>query len=249
MLKKIKFRIKNARPTQWAKFSHSSSFEDAKAQIKAVHHKYLIRALVGGASLREDIVIATPTSTYDNVKLSGNKAHALPRMLKFSVGRGIRVAYEPLLNPHTNKIVEIDGKQVYKEIPSKDSTYETVIENIYKLAFRQLRGHEDDVKLFHSFVGVVELMKKFLSKRELQDTHDRYIDLLWSSGPERGQELEVGNAELDFQVKNAGYQKFVKEFKVKDVSQKYVDAYYKNYGQRGKLRESFRDLIGFKNEL
>ena len=76
--------------------------------VKAVHHKYLIRALVGGASVRDDIVIATPSSTPDNIKLTSSKSHALPRMLKFSVGKGIRIAYEPMLDDK-GKIIEING--------------------------------------------------------------------------------------------------------------------------------------------
>lgn len=234
--------FENDKPTEWSKFSHSSSFADAKAGVKAVHHKYLIRALVGGASVREDIVIATGSSTPDKIKITSSKAHALPRMLKFSVGRGIGIAYEPMIG-NDGKNVMLDGKYVYKEIPTSERKYETIVAEIYKLAFRQLVGHESDVKLFESFVGVIELSKKFLSKTAIERTHDRYIELLWGIKPERGQELEVGNPQLDFEVKNSGYQKFIKELGLKDESGKYVDAYYKDYGQRGKLRESFRDLL------
>ena len=78
-------------PTEWARFSHSSSFDDAKDGVKAVHHKYLIRALVGGVSIRPDIVIVTSKSTYDNYKLtSASKKGDVARMLKFSVEMCIR---------------------------------------------------------------------------------------------------------------------------------------------------------------
>jgi len=235
--------FENNVPTEWSKFSHSSSFNDAKAGVKAVHHKYLIRALVGGASVRDDIVIATGKSTPENIKLSTSKTHSIPRMLKFSVTRGIRIAYEPMLDKN-GKVLRLNGKQVYKEIPSKNSTYETIVSEIYKLAFRQLIGHEQDVKLFESFVGVLQLMKKFLDKRQLKETHDRYISLLWGFSYDRGQELEVGNPELDFQVKMAGYQRFCKELGYKDESKKYIESYYKDYGQRQrKMHESFREHL------
>ena len=233
--------FENDKPTEWSKFSHSSSFEDAKAGVKAVHHKYLIRSLVGGASVRDDIVIVTPKSTPE--KLTFKKMKDLPRMLKFSVGRGIRMAYEPMLDPKTNEILVVDGKQVYREIPSKDSTYETVVSEIYKLAFQQLIGNEADVKKFESFVGVIDLMKRFLNKKQIMETHDRYIELLFGYAKERGQELEVGNPQLDFEVKIAGYQKLVKSLGLKDQSSKFIDSYYKDYGQRGKLRESFRQYL------
>lgn len=210
--------------------------------IKAVHHKYLIRALVGGASVRDDIVIATPTSTPDNIKITSSKAHAIPRMLKFSVGKGIRVAYEPMLD-NEGKPIKYEGKEVYKEINGADNSYETVVANIYKLAFQQLEGHPEDVKRFESFVGVIELMKKFLNKRQIQDTYDRYVELLWGVKPQRGQELEVGNPELDFQVKISGYQRLIKELKLKDESLALSKEYYAEYGKRGAIRESFRDYL------
>jgi len=234
--------FEDSHPTAWAKFSHSSSFEDARAGVKAVNHKFLIRALVGGASVRDDIVIATGKSTPEKITLSKSKVHALPRMLKFSVVRGIRIAYEPMFD-HDGNVITIDGKQVYKEIPSKNSSFETVIENIYKLAFGRLDSHPKDIKKFDSFVGVLDLMKEYLTKSQIKDTHDRYIELLWGTKGARGQELEVDNAELDFQVKNAGYQRFIKEFGLPDKSEKQVNEYYAKYGQRGRVRESFRSLL------
>ena len=234
--------FENNAPTEWAKFSHSSSFADAKAGVKAVHHKYLIRALVGGASVRDDIIIATNKSTPDKIIPSTNKTHSIPRMLKFSVGKGIRIAYEPMLDAKGN-VIKYEGKDVYKEIQGADNSYETVVANIYKLAFQQLEGHPEDVKRFESFVGVIELMKKFLNKRQIQDTYDRYVELLWGVKPQRGQELEVGNPELDFQVKNSGYQRLIKELNLKDESEKFSKEYYAEYGKRGAIRESFRDYL------
>lgn len=230
--------FENNKPTEWAKFSHSSSFSDAQNSVKSFLHKYIIRALVGGASVRDDIVIATKSSTPDKIKLSGNKADKLPRMLKFSVLRGIGVAYEPMYDKD-GKIIEIDGKQVYKEIPTSDRKYETIISEIYKLSFRQLEGHQDDVKLFYSFVGILELMKKFLDRNEIKRTHDRFLDLLWGTGTEKGQVIEPSNKQLDFEVKNAGYQKFIKLLGLKDESKKYLDDYYTNVF-KNKINENYK---------
>ena len=228
--------FENDLPTEWAKFSHSSNFADAKAGVKAVHHKYLIQAIVGGASARDDIAVVTPASKPGKLKFKDLKGQ-LPRLLKFSVTRGIRIAYEPLMDPDTGKVMMTDdGKQVYRELKTSESNYETIVGEIYKLAFRQLVGHEQDVKLFESFVGVLELMKKFMTKQEIERTHKRYLEMMWGKG---AQPLEADNPELDFQVKSSGYSKFVKELKVKDMSAKMVEDYYKNY----KLRESFRDLL------
>ena len=229
----------NNRPTEWAKFSHSSTFEDAKAAIKAVHHKYLIRAMVGGASLRKDIVICTNTSTADNIKLSKSKEHLEPRMLKFSVSRGVRVAYEPLLDD-AGQPVFVDGKQVYKAIPTTKSDFITTVAGIFKVSFGD--PQPSDINRFNSFVGVVELMKKYLTKAQIKSTMERYVDLLWSNKP-HAQELEVGNPQLDFEVKNSGYQYIIKQLKYKDNASKMIEEYYKDYGQRGKVAESFLDWL------
>lgn len=231
------------RPTEWAKFSHGSSFTDAKSNIKAVHHKFLIRSIVGGASMRTDLVIATPKSTWDNITLTKSKAHALPRMLKFSVDRGVRQAYEALINPETGKPMQIEGKDVYKEIPTARSSFETDVMEIYKLAFGRLEGNEGDLNDFQSFVGVVKQMKKHLNSQQIKETVSRYIELLWGFKGQRGQELERGEPEEDLKVKMPGYQFLIKTLGLPDESGKYIDAYYKTYG----LRESLT-LRQFINE-
>lgn len=218
----------NATPTEWAKFSHSSSFEDAKAGVKAVHHKYLIQALVGGASMRDDIVIATPSSTPVKIKLKKMKEGDIPRMLKFSVGRGIGVAYE-IMRDENGNVIQMDGKDVYREMKPAERTYETVVGEIYKLAFGRLEDHPEDVRLFNSFVGVIQLMKKYLNKKQIDATHKRYVEKLWQY--KIAQVLERGNAEADYAVKISGYNYFLKEMKLK-ADQKSIDAYYKDFPDR-----------------
>lgn len=230
----------NNKPTEWAKFSHSSSFEDAQAHIKAVHHKYLIRAMIGGASMRKDIVIATSTSTPDNIKLSKSKEHIDPRMLKFSVSRGVRVAYEPMLDEHGQQVY-LDDKKVYRAIPSAKSDFITSVAGIFKVAFGD--PEPSDVNRFNSFVGVVALMRKYLNKEQIKQTMERYMDLLWSNKP-HAQELEVDNPQLDFEVKNSGYQYIIKQLKLRDTSAKMVKAYYDDYGQRkSRVAESFLEWL------
>lgn len=214
-------------PTAWSRFSHSSSFLDAKQGIKAVHHKFLIRALVGGASVRDDIIVATPKSTADDITLTKSKEHLLPRMLKFSVDRGIRLAYEPLLN--NGKTIIMEGKQVYKPIPTSESNFETIIEEIYKLAFQQDHCNESEIQKFNSFIGVVDLMKKHFNNKQIKDTTDRYTELLWGSKGQRGQELERSDPEGDYNVKKSGYEYYIEALNIEDERSKYVNDYYKNY--------------------
>lgn len=215
-------------PSEWASFSHSSSLIDAMTAsgIKAVHHKFLIRSLVGGASYRDDIVISTPKSTVDDVILSKSKDHMYPRMLKFSVDRGIREAYEPLTK-YGKKII-IDGKKVYRPLSTAESVFVTNVEDIFKLSF-QCEPTNNDIELFNSFVGVVELMKKYFNKKQIKDTTDRYIALLWGFNGQRGQELERDDPSGDLLVKEAGYEYFIKELSLPDERKDFISEYYKDY--------------------
>ncbi len=228
-------------PSQWAKFSHSSSFDDAKAGIKALHHKYLIQSIIGGASIRDDIVIATPSSTPDKIKISGNKTDTLPRMLKFSVGRGIRTAYDPMYNENGEPIF-LDGKQVYKARDSKTDVYVTIVKEIYKLAFGRLEDSPTDVEKFGSFVGIIELMHSYLDKTQIQHTTLRYEEKLFDKF---AQVIERGDPKGDFEVKIAGYAYYCKSFGVKQ-NQKIIDAYYSNFPDRDKdsiFTEALRRIL------
>lgn len=228
------------RPTEWAKFGHSSSWADTKLNIKAVHHKYLLRAMIGAAKVRPDIVIATPSSTPDKVKISKSKINDIPRMLKFSVTKGVRVAYEPLLKD--GQPIFIDGKQVFKEIKSSDSDYIDSVAGIFEITFGKV--NDTDLKQFRSFVGVVDLIKKYFDPKQIDMAVKRYVDLLWGTKPQRAQELEAQNPNLDFQVKNSGYQYLVKQLKIKPVSKTIVDDYYKDYGHRKSVLESsFKEFL------
>lgn len=212
--------FENNKPTEWAKFSHSSSFDDAQLGIKAVHHKFLLRALIGGSSARPDLIICTPSSTPEKITLTKAKEHMLPRMLKFSVDRGIRVAYEPLG-------VSLNGKEVYRPIPTSRSTFITEIPEIYSVAFPNSKKTE--TPKIKSFIGIIELMKKYFTSEQIKDTSDRYIELLWGFTRDRGQELERDDPEGDLQVKEAGYEYFIKELSLPDERKDFITEYYKDY--------------------
>ena len=239
--------FENGRATQWAKFSHSSAYEDALEGIKAVAHKYLLRALVGASSQRDDILIVTSKSTYDNYKISSSKSNVNPRMLKFSVDRGLRIAYEPLLDPNGD-IVMKDGKFIYKEIPTGSSNFITDLNRIYKLVFKRPSANSSDIKQMNSFVSLLKLCKKHLDREALERTHDRFIELLWGLKPQRAQELEVQNPELDKDIKVKAYQKFIKELGLPDKSKQLIKQYYSDYGQRGKSRILEMSFLEFLEE-
>lgn len=237
-------------PTEWSKFSHSSSFEDCKEGIKAVHHKLLLQALVSSVSVRDDIIIATQASTYNKLRFPKEQPD-FPHLLKFSVIRGLRTAYEPILNPD-GSVVQFDGKYVYKEIPTSNSKFEQSLKEIFKIVLKPedlLKAEKsgDDRKLW-SFLGLLELIKKYADQKTIDIVHKRYLDYLWKSSP-KSQEIEPGNKVLDYDVKYAGYKKFIEFFNLKDLSKEYTEKYYKNFGRTPKasMKESFLNFVNLKN--
>lgn len=230
-------------PNEMAKFGHSSTFEDAKNQVKAVHHKYLIRAMSGSLDVRENIGIMGKSG-----KISKAKGADVARMLKFNLNKGISVAYERVLDEEGNPLV-IDGKDIYQEIPTSDRSYAATVREMVKLCFK-VDPEDVDEKMFWSFVGILDLLKKYIKdKKTLNNVHDRYIELLFGTGSQKGQVLEVGNKELDYQVKISGYNRFCKELGIKP-DLKAVEEYYDMFAnlRGGTLRESFRELLESYNK-
>lgn len=209
----------DGKPNEIAKFGHSSSFEDAKERVKAVHHKYLIRALSGSLDVRENIGIMTKSG-----KISKAKGSNVARMLKFDLNKGISVAYERVKDEDGKPLV-LDGKDIYREIPASDRSYANTVKQMVELCFSVEADKVDESK-FWSFIGILDLIKKYVKdKKAIKSTHDRYVELLYGTKGQPGQVLEVGNPTLDYEVKIGGYDKFCKELGLKK-DEKAIKDYY-----------------------
>lgn len=66
--------FEGGRPTEWARFSHSSSWRDVEAGVKGLAHKILLFSLAATLSPAPiDARVATPTGTAENPKISMEK--------------------------------------------------------------------------------------------------------------------------------------------------------------------------------
>lgn len=216
-------------PTKWGKFSHCSDVRDAKEGIKSVHHKYLIRAIVGAMSYDPMVKVVTAKSTHDSWKLSQSRRDQEARMLKFSVGRGLRESYSPLLDDN-DEIVTHGGFKLYKMKDTKTDTYITEIEKIIEKIFGAYEDSYEDK--FMCFSGLIELLKKHATQEQIALVTQRYIQLLWGTGRSRGQELERGldGMDNDKELKLKGFNLYKKMLSVDiDVD---LNEYYKDYGSR-----------------
>lgn len=185
-------------PTEFARFGHSSSFDDAKENIKALHHKFLIQAIFTTISSRPDVIIATPASTPDNIKqIAWNKVKAA-KDFKFSVVNGLRHCLAPMLDKNGN-ICKFNGFDVYKEIPTKESKYEKNLSKIFELAF----DGKGSIKEFHSFVGICRLIKKFCDKEVQKTILENYFSIMF--GPTSQKNEPDINADISLKLSGVNY--------------------------------------------
>lgn len=217
-------------PSSWAKFSHNSDWDDIKENIKGVHHKFLLINLARALSKQEDIVIATPSSTPDKIKLAGGKkGEQTPRLLAFSVDKGLRLKYEQMKDADGEPI-EMDGKLVFKEIPTATSNYIKNLDEIFAYIF----GEEPtaaQVKMMGSFKGLEQLIKEKVDRDTIEDLFQ--FVLVENLFGKRAQVLEKNNPELDRKVKQTMVDKLFDFFpylaKHKEEVKEMADEYYLNY--------------------
>lgn len=197
-------------PTEWAKFSHNSSWEDIITGFKGVHHKFLLINLTRAMSKRDDIAIATPSSTPEKIRLvSGKKADQHPRELAFSVDKGLRVKYAQM--KYNDGIpVTLEDKLVYQEVPTGKSVYIQDVRTIFAKIFKQ-EPTEEEYQMFHSFRGIIELMHMYSDAKEVYDCFE--FALQENLFGKHAQILEKNNPQLDYEVKMKFATELYKEFR------------------------------------
>lgn len=179
---------------------------------------------LASAIKKEKIAIVSKTGK----RTAKSKRADLQSFYSFSVDRGFRLKLEPVLDDKDN-IVMTDGLPTYKEIPSKNATYKQDLDQIFSILFGKIPTAGEKRDMF-SFVKTLDLMSNNLSKKQIEEIHDSFVNLLWGKGT---QGIERNNPTGDAEIKNAAYDQLVNKFsylkgKEKQVKKVYDD-YYSNY--------------------
>ena len=174
---------KDNKPSEFSMFSHSSNWEDIKDGFKGVCHKFLLRALAKSVSKIDNCIIVTPKSTYDTYKISSsNKINK--SFLSFSVAKGLRTKYIPVKNSF-GEILKINGKMAYKEdLDTSSEKYDRNLNSIFYKLFK-VKPKKDDIELFKSFKGCVELINKYCSSKIKEDIISNLLNGVMLQGLER----------------------------------------------------------------
>jgi hypothetical protein len=238
-------------PGEFEKFGHSSTLTDLREGIKAVFHKYLLRSISYALSkFNDNVIFVSSSANCDNWEKKISKSKKERHLIKFSITKGLRFAYEPLICD--GKQVEKDGKLVYRELKTDESIYNTNIKDIFEILFGVKPSKNEEVD-FWSFVGLVKLIKKYLNKKQQKDVLNRFLELLWDCKENKNiaQELERDNTELDYQIKNAAVSYLIKQLKLaipKEWENK-MKCYYDNYGKGRKIKSAIKQVRENKKSL
>jgi len=162
------------RPTEFAKFSHSSSWEDINAGLKGVFHKYIIRSLADILSKMEDVVVLQKKSLLWPPSARKISASSTPvKMYSFSVDSGLRSAYE--LQKYKEE--DLAKGEEYKQQKSKKKKLASpedelplpnvgdVVEVDGKTAYKLLEPKES------TYVNVVSEIMKLLFKEKMGEDY------------------------------------------------------------------------------
>jgi len=240
-------------PSAFSKFSHSSTFDDMEAQVKGVFHKYLLRSIARISSKLGNVEFATKASKCGKIRISKAKKSD-PHYLKFSILRGLRVAYEPMICD--GEQVYENGVPVYKEIPTDKSIYKTNPNEIFEALFG-VEPNSKEEKMFWSYVGLLEIMKNHFDKKTIEEIFNSFFTLLWDlrGDVNISQQLEKMSPEIDKIEKMSAINRFIKVFPYTKnlMKQDIIDKYYINYEKNlSRFEEGFEKSIfksAFKSAL
>lgn len=163
-------------PTEWAHFSHSSSFEDMVHGVKGAFHKLLLTSLM--APKKVDAIEQMKTKQKEIIA----GTHTL------SV-KGMREKYKV-----TGKD-EASGKSIVIDTKSKD--FVTDFAEIFKTVFGKVPT-DANVKKFWSFKGMLDLINDLMEKKEKEEVVESFIQKLFGTD---AQSLYRGDNNRDLEEK------------------------------------------------
>ena len=216
-------------PTQWAQFSHSSSWEDLNAGIKGVFHKYMMRALTANSSTEKYVA----RQLKKGVKISDEPV--VDNNLSFAVsskqGGGMRNKYVPYTDPATGQPMMKNGLPVMLQVAPGDSEYVQDLGQQYQMLFGQ-PGNEADQKLMWSFLGIIQLANKYLQDDQRNAVASAFEEMLFGKG---AQGLYKGDPKRDQAEKMVALSTMVKQLQgidgnaVIDKAKADAQTYYSTY--------------------
>ena len=194
---------KGGRPTEWAKFSYSSSWQDITHGVKGLAHKILLMSLASVMSppplnARE----ATPAATAEKPRVKQTRDPATGQMVparirplrSFDLVSGLGSRYKKL-------DWQLNGEEVYKYLKRVERTDSTRdLREIFMNIFGEKPSPtEEDIHNLGSFTGLLKIMDQRMSPPEIVKIYEEMVDRFFGA---RGQQLSATDPGEDSSVKD-----------------------------------------------
>ena len=253
-----KYNPETNTPDDWYRFSHSSDWEDVKAGIKGVFHKYIYRALAKAAPSEKYIAKLAGAGKNRKMAITGPTSDSnFSFAVASSQGGGARAKYKPYIDPETGQPKEINGVPVMEPLSSKDSEYIQDLGKQFELFFGNA-PNGDDSQLQQSFLGTLDLMNKYLDTNAKQTAVTEFLDIVFEPGaqmitandPVRDREIKFAavDAMLEKLKLGAMRTKAIQMAKAYEDDYNEVEAYKKANPDDPRPRASLKKQKGFPTE-
>ena len=226
-----KYNPKTNTPDDWYRFSHSSDWDDVKAGIKGVFHKYIYRALAKAAPSEKYIAKMAGAGKNKKMTITGPTTDSnFSFAVASSQGGGARAKYKPYIDPETGKPKEINGVPVMEPLSSKDSEYIQDLGKQFELFFGN-PPNGDDSQLQQSFLGTLDLMNKYLDTNAKQTAVNEFLDIVFEPG---AQMITANDPVRDREIKFAAVDAMLEKLKLGAMRTKAIQmakAYEDDYNE------------------
>ena len=206
-----KYNPETNTPDDWYRFSHSSDWEDVKAGIKGVFHKYIYRALAKAAPSEKYIAKLAGAGKNRKMAITGPTSDSnFSFAVASSQGGGARAKYKPYIDPETGQPKEINGVPVMEPLSPKDSEYIQDLGKQFELFFGTA-PNGDDSQLQQSFLGTLDLMNKYLDTNAKQIAVTEFLDIVFETG---AQMITANDPVRDREIKFAAVDAMLEKLKL-----------------------------------
>jgi hypothetical protein len=206
-----KYNPETNTPDDWYRFSHSSDWEDVKAGIKGVFHKYIYRALAKAAPSEKYIAKLAGAGKNRKMAITGPTSDSnFSFAVASSQGGGARAKYKPYIDPETGQPKEINGVPVMEPLSPKDSEYIQDLSKQFELFFGT-SPNGDDSQLQQSFLGTLDLINKYLDTNAKQTAVTEFLDIVFEPG---AQMITANDPVRDREIKFAAVDAMLEKLKL-----------------------------------
>lgn len=160
----------NTQPTDWARFSHSSDWEDVKQNVKGVFHKYIIQSITAISNTEKHRVDVLKTKT----KITRTTDNDVGFAVASGQGGGMSRKYEPYTDPATGD-TERDNLPLKRYIEPAQRKYEKNLAAQFEMLFNR-QPTAEDLKAYESFIGCVKLCNQYLNPKQRQVVANDFLD-------------------------------------------------------------------------